>query len=396
MDIINKDPLRGCPPSSVFYGMETDSSLSTHPAFTARHVVGRDLPRPLNRGEQDPANLALEAVGAIRVPVEGIKMCPWGDGAQRLEITRPFKSRPKLFHAYELPPRRVADGAASHPWSYGARLDPRATGQWSDMAEGSKQPPLPPALRNTKWRESLQILQTSQQVGLPCSVHTDASLGWSMYCYQAYEIQLDHCMGARSTLLRVVGACRRGSESPKVGGLPQRAKCGFCPCCTRATHALQPATYEAGSFDRREANAGRLWRLHGPMAPRTYAAAVYFNQFKYLPSSWNWIATKHEAMPPPALDWAARRNTDVSEHPDSQLALEDNRSSRPAPISPSPASSGFYPPTAAPRSGTPPPPICPEIPLAPPKSTCPAYPSYSYKKSSWSGDWKLTSEGDWK
>ena len=76
--------------------METDSSLLTHPVLTARHEAGRDLSRPFNRGEEDPAILALEAVGAIRVPAEGIEMCTWNDGLQRPDITRPFKSRPQF------------------------------------------------------------------------------------------------------------------------------------------------------------------------------------------------------------------------------------------------------------------------------------------------------------
>ena len=277
------------------------------------------------------------------------------------------------------------------------------------MVEGSKQPPLPPALHRTNWRELLQILQASQQVGLPRSAQTDASLGWSLDCYQSYEILLDHCMGAQGTLLRVIGACSKGSESSKIGGLPQRAKCGLCPCCARATHALIPETYEAGSFGRRKANAVRFWQLRGPMASRTYAAAVYFNQFKYLPSGWNRIATKREAldsaalrstrwlagtqMLPPALDSAALRSTDVSEQSDSQLALEDTRSPRPAPISPSPALPGFCPVPKVPRSGNPPPPIRSESPLAPSKSARPPYPAYSYSKSSWGGDWQLTIDG---
>ena len=53
-------------------------------------------------------------------------------------------------------------------------------------------------------------------------------------------------MGAQRALLRVEGACSKGSESLKAGGLPLRAKCGLCPRCTRATHALIPATYEVG------------------------------------------------------------------------------------------------------------------------------------------------------
>ena len=125
LDVISKDPLRGNPPSPVLYGMETDSSLLTHPEFAARHESGRDQSRPFNREEQDPATLALVAAGAIRVPAEEIEACTWNEGTQRPDVARPLKSRPELFHAYELPPRRVADGSANHSWSYGTRLGPR-------------------------------------------------------------------------------------------------------------------------------------------------------------------------------------------------------------------------------------------------------------------------------
>ena len=178
--------------------------------------------------------------------------------------------------------------------------------------EGSKQPALPPLLRKVNWRELLQILQADRQIGLPCSVHTDASLGWALYAYQYYEILMDHCLGAQNILLRVTGSRCKGSEAPKSNP-PHRAKCGLCPCCSRATHVLIPATYEAGSLDPRKANAVRLWQLYGPMASRTYAAAMYFNQFGYIPAGWNWIAAKHVVMLPPPLDSAALRPTDVSD-----------------------------------------------------------------------------------
>ena len=131
------------------------------------------------------------------------------------------------------------------------------------MVEGSKQPSVPPALRKVNWRELLQILQASQQVGLPCSVNTDASLGRPLHCYQSYEILLGNYLGAQSILLQVAGARSRGSEAAKQGGVAKRAKCGFCPCCSRATHALIPATYESGQFGRRKANAVLLWQLYG-------------------------------------------------------------------------------------------------------------------------------------
>ena len=173
-------------------------------------------------------------------------MCAWNEAHQRIEIALPFRSRPELFHAYELSERRVAEGAAIHSWSYGTRLGPCAAGQWSNMVEGQKQPLLPPALRKTNWRELLQILQASHQVGLPCSVDTDSSLGWPIYCHQSFDILLEQCLGAQHILSRAEGSCSKGSEAAKAGGLPRRALCGFCPCCTRAAHALIPATYDVG------------------------------------------------------------------------------------------------------------------------------------------------------
>ena len=57
-----------------FYGVETDSSLLDHPAFSTHHEVGRDVSMPLKRGDQDPAILAPAAIGAKRIPAEEIQM----------------------------------------------------------------------------------------------------------------------------------------------------------------------------------------------------------------------------------------------------------------------------------------------------------------------------------
>ena len=122
-------------------------------------------------------------------------------------------------------------------------------------------------------------------------------------------------------------------RSRRRPGVFRKAMCGLRPCCTRATHALIRATYEVGCYGRRKAIAARLWQSRGPMAPRTYAAAVYFNQYTYHSSGRNWIATKHSA---------AIRTTDLSEQSDSQLAWEDTRPPCPAPIPPFPAPSGFF------------------------------------------------------
>ena len=133
LELINQGPLWGYPSSTVLYGMETGSSLFPRPALTVRHEAGRDLSRPFNRGDQDPATLALEAIGAQQVPAEGIQTCTWNEEQRRIDITLPFKSRPELFRAYERPTRRVADGAAIHSWLYGTRLGPRAAGQLGNL-----------------------------------------------------------------------------------------------------------------------------------------------------------------------------------------------------------------------------------------------------------------------
>ena len=157
-DVINRDSLRGYPPSSVLNGVETDAALLTDPAFTALREAERDTSRPFNRGGQDPATLALGAVGPSRVLVEEIAMRTWNKSALRIEITRPCRGRPELFRAYELLSRRAADSAATLSRPYGMRLGPRASGQRSNLAEGSKQPPMPPALRKINCRGLLQIL----------------------------------------------------------------------------------------------------------------------------------------------------------------------------------------------------------------------------------------------
>ena len=94
LDTSDRDPLRGYPPATVLYGMETDSTLLTDPVFTARFEAGRDISRPFNRGERDPATLALGALGASRTSAEEIEMCAWNEGVQRIEIARPLRVRP--------------------------------------------------------------------------------------------------------------------------------------------------------------------------------------------------------------------------------------------------------------------------------------------------------------
>ena len=145
--------------------------------------------------------MALKAIGARKVPVAEIEMCARNAARQTIEITHPLTSDADAFHAYALPDPRIADGATKHMWSFGTRHRPTALGQWSN-------------LRKVNWRELLQIPQADRQIGVPCSVHTDASLGWALYTYQPYEILMDNCQRAQN--VRLGGAKEQSSAKGQV------------------------------------------------------------------------------------------------------------------------------------------------------------------------------------
>ena len=258
------------------YGIELDGALLKRPVFSTNFGAGRSRNRVFTRGQNDPAAVALAAVGAVRAPADSIEMCTWDSVKMQLAAIRPFKEKEEISHVFKLPPRRVVEGRTKHQWSYGTRLGPKATGCWSNLVEDAQQPTLPPLLRKVNWRELLHILEANNQVGLPTSVNTDGKLGWALYAYMSPEILMGRCDGAQSLLLRVEGVCSEGSDALK-NELAQRAKCGICPCCALATHVLVPAAYEIGRYDRRQANTTLLWQRHGPMATRNYAAADYYN-----------------------------------------------------------------------------------------------------------------------
>ena len=212
-------------------------------------------------------------------------------------------------------------------------------------------------------------------------------MGHPVYAYMPTEILMNHCHGAQSILLRVEGVRSKGSEALK-SELAQRAKCGIPPCCALATHVLVPATYDVGRFDRKKANTTQLWQRFGPMATRNYAAAVYYNLYGPLPTSWNWIANKHLVRLPPPLNPEDCR---TAEEVESRLALDDESRSCARPLSQSPAPSSFSPATQPPRTAKPPPPIYPARSApSPAKSSCP-----SRGNQSRGGDWKSRRDPPW-
>ena len=230
-------------------------------------------------------------------------------------------------------------------------------------------------------------MQAGNQVGPPTSVNTGGKLGWALYAYMSPQILIGRCDGAQSSLLRVEGVCSKGHEALK-SELTHGAKCGTCPCCALATHVLVPATYDVGRYDRRKANSTLLWQRRGPMATRNYAAAVYYNLYGPLPSSWDWLASKHLVELPHPLDPDDTRMVDEG---DSQEGWDDESGPMDSPALPSLATSTPSPAPQPQKVAKPPPPIYP-----PRCSPSPSQSSVPTKgQQSWGGGWNQKRDSPW-
>ena len=127
----------------------------------------------------------------------------------------------------------------------GVRLGPNASGKFS-------QHPLitlentPPGIRLSSAWETLPFLSSYQQVGIPAAAYTDAQLGNAVYSYQAGEVAFK-CGAEHSILWRIIGKHSRahqGESNPNR--ITQKAKVGFCPCCSLVSHVAVPRAYNMG------------------------------------------------------------------------------------------------------------------------------------------------------
>ena len=46
--------------------------------------------------------------------------------------------------------------------------------------------------------------------------------------------------------------------------MTQRAKVGYCPCCTGPSHVALPSRYRVGKYSSRDARGIQLWKDPGP------------------------------------------------------------------------------------------------------------------------------------
>ena len=375
---ITLNPLRHYPSATSLYGgVMPDGALLNLPVFEAPFPPG-ELAKTFTRGENDPVVSVLNAVGAQRVSADALEFLTWNEQSSRPQPFYPFSDASDLFHVYSLPPRRVAPGRELHEWSFGVRLGEKASGAWSNLVTDKEQPRPPPALRKIDWRELLQILRASQQLGLPSSSNTDSKLGWAVYSYMSPEVLLNVCEGHKYLLLRIEGYCSKGHESSSKE-LAQKAKVGLCPCCARATHVLVPPVYPVGKPDRKKRNAISLWQQFGPFATRNYSAAMYMNTNGTLPDTWDWVATKHLLALPSPLNREDR--TDSPERsPFVQSGLQMVGPPLPsAPVEPPSVKKIAKPPPPVHKGGAT---LCP----GPAKSSS-SFKGSPSRGSSWEGDW---------
>ena len=92
----------------------------------------------------------------------------------------------------------------------------------------------------------------------PPGITAGAQLGYSVMTYQSVEILSESCVGDGSIFVRLEGHSGAKNE------LARRAKVGFCPCCSQATHSAVPSRYEVGGFPSDRAHGLQLLREHGP------------------------------------------------------------------------------------------------------------------------------------
>ena len=112
----------------VLYEMDIDPTLMQDPVFSKRRDLGRNPEGAFLRAHNDPAIVALKAVGSARVSNETVFMCAWDDSRNALDASYPFANDKHHIHIFEMPQRRAADGPSFHGWAFGARLGPKAVG----------------------------------------------------------------------------------------------------------------------------------------------------------------------------------------------------------------------------------------------------------------------------
>ena len=120
--------------------------------------------------------------------------------------------------------------------------------------------------RRASAREVIESPGAGGKGGFPPSITADAQLGYSVMACQSGGILPESCVGDGSIFVRLEGHSGAKNE------LGRRARVGFCPCCTQATHSAVPSRYTVGGFPSDRAHGLQLLRERGP---RTWSSRVH-------------------------------------------------------------------------------------------------------------------------
>ena len=100
-----------------------------------------------------------------------------------------------------------------------------------------------------------------------------------------------------------------------AGASLQKAKVGYCVCCSKITHVAVPPNYPTGSYVETKCMGTTLWQTKGPWAGRALAAHQYWNWYGALSASRDWAARSMDIQAPSPLLFLHVRGTEPETKP---------------------------------------------------------------------------------
>ena len=321
LDLAVRHCMYGWPPYDTLYGHPNDPNLLANGVFSEMPFASVDPKFVFIRDGKDPVLRALHEIQAQEVPPESFCMCN-----DKLQLETPLRG--SSYRVWALPARNTC--SRTHSWTIGVRVGNPPSGSLTYSVEKMEQ--TPPGMRKTNFREVIALLQASHQIGAPATQCTDANLGFAIYAYQSPSLVLPPGESHRHILMRVEGTASRGGSGPPL----QKAKVGYCPCCSTISHIAVPPSYAAGPFDKDKCTSTTLWQSSGPWASRYLAAHQYYNLYQSLSTHWDWAASTLDLTAPNPLSLARLHETSSASDP-SNATVHASQQSPPSMHARSPA-----------------------------------------------------------
>ena len=202
----------------------------------------------------------------------------------------------------------------------GVRLGPRASGQsanYENSAPGTRQSP-----RKRSVRKMMNFLHAQGHIGFPPAMDADASSGFSSMGSRSAHVAINLRDVGDFALIRFAETGSRARATPE-SGTAQRAKAGYCACCTGATHAAIPPMYAPGAFDGLKSRGMVSRKAQRPRVPRRLAACSYAHANGQLSKNWDLAAQPLHTSAPKPLFRATPSATPLPLRENSPLPLLD-------------------------------------------------------------------------